>query len=189
MKSALIVSGSDKGKSLLKDLLCQNNYHDICVTDNANEAKRMMLDRDFSLCVVNTPLRDEFGINFAVDIADHEITPILLVVKSELYEEICTKAETHGVFVLAKPINRQLFWSAMKLLGASYHKLMALADQNIALERKIEDIRLIDRAKCVLIEYLNMSEAQAHKYIEKQAMDMRLTKRDVSARILKTYES
>ncbi|MBO5438043.1 MAG: ANTAR domain-containing protein, partial [Thermoguttaceae bacterium] len=36
-----------------------------------------------------------------------------------------------------------------------------------------------DRAKCVLIEYLNMTEADAHRYIEKQAMDLRRSKRDL----------
>lgn len=189
MKSALIISGSDKGKDVLKELLSQNGYQNISVCDNASEAKRMLLERDISLCVVNTPLRDEFGMRFAIDVAQHEITQVLMVVKSEHYEEVCSKAETYGVYVLPKPISRHLFWSAIKLLEASYHKLVILSERNMELERKIEDIRLIDRAKCVLIEYLNMTEGQAHKYVEKQAMDMRLTKRDVAARILKTYES
>ena len=52
-----------------------------------------------------------------------------------------------------------------------------------------EDIRLIDRAKCILIEYLNMTEKQAHKYIEKQAMDLRTTRRAVAESLLRTYES
>ena len=54
---------------------------------------------------------------------------------------------------------------------------------------KIEDIRIVDRAKCLLISYLGMSEPQAHKYIEQQAMDKRITKRECADRIIKTYDN
>ena len=50
-------------------------------------------------------------------------------------------------------------------------------------------MRLIDRAKCVLIQYLTMTEPQAHRYIEKQAMDTRTTRREVAQQILRTYET
>ncbi|WP_334294967.1 ANTAR domain-containing protein [Terrisporobacter hibernicus] len=39
-----------------------------------------------------------------------------------------------------------------------------------------------------MIQYLKMSEEQSHKYIEKQAMDLRITKVEVAKNILKTYE-
>ena len=53
----------------------------------------------------------------------------------------------------------------------------------------MDEIRVVNRAKWVLIEYLHMNEAQAHRYIEKQAMDMRLTRREVAESLIKTYES
>lgn len=55
-------------------------------------------------------------------------------------------------------------------------------------KKSADEIRLIERAKEVLIEYLKMTEAQAHRYIEKQAMDMRITRREVAESIIKTYE-
>ena len=61
--------------------------------------------------------------------------------------------------------------------------------ENSKLKQKIEDIRIIDRAKCILISYLGMSEQEAHRYIEKKAMDMRITKRAVAEGILKIYEN
>lgn len=71
---------------------------------------------------------------------------------------------------------------------AAYHRLARLKKENSRLVQRLEDIRVITRAKCLLIEYLNMSELAAHKYIEKQAMDLRITKKEVANRILKTYE-
>ena len=45
--------------------------------------------------------------------------------------------------------------------------MLGLRQENIKLQKKIEEIRLVDRAKCALIQYLGLTESQAHKYIEK----------------------
>ena len=59
---------------------------------------------------------------------------------------------------------------------------------NFPLRTKLEDIKLLNRAKSCLISYLGMTEPQAHRYIQKHAMDARITPREVSEEILKTYE-
>ena len=66
--------------------------------------------------------------------------------------------------------------------------MFGLTDENIRLKARIEELRLIDRAKCTLISVLNISEQEAHRAIEKQAMDMRLTKKQVAENILRIYE-
>ena len=55
------------------------------------------------------------------------------------------------------------------------------------LEEKMEEIRLVNHAKWVLIQNMKLSESEAHKLIEKQAMDSRRTKREVAEGIIKTY--
>ena len=77
----------------------------------------------------------------------------------------------------------------LKLTGSMQNRLKRIQAENSKLKQKIEDIRIIDRAKCLLISYLNMSEQEAHRYIEKQAMDMRFTRRMVAEEILNTYDS
>jgi response regulator NasT len=79
--------------------------------------------------------------------------------------------------------------SALSLARSVYNKLRKVQREKDQLRKKIEDIRIVDRAKCILISLFNMSEKEAHKYIEKQAMDMRITKRAVAERIIKTYEN
>jgi response regulator NasT len=86
-------------------------------------------------------------------------------------------------------LNRQILWSALKLAAAAYNKMVKLKQENGKLLQLIDDIRFIDRAKCILIQYLNMTEAEAHRHIEKQAMDMRITRKQVAKDILKTYET
>ena len=55
------------------------------------------------------------------------------------------------------------------------------------LKNKIEDIKVIDRAKCCLIEKEKQTEDEVHKYIEKLAMDMRLSRREIADKIIERY--
>jgi response regulator NasT len=109
------------------------------------------------------------------------------VVRSEYYNEVSGHVEEAGVITVAKPIDRTLFLSAVKLAKAAQKRVRKLQTENSLLIKRIDDIRVIDRAKCVLISYLAMSEPEAHKYIEKQSMDMQKTKRVIAENILRTY--
>ena len=51
----------------------------------------------------------------------------------------------------------------------------------------MEEIRVVNRAKWILIHELKMEEPQAHRYIEKQAMDCCTSKRSVAEKIIKLY--
>ena len=74
---------------------------------------------------------------------------MILIVKAELFEEVSDRVEDHGVITIAKPISRSLFWNALKLAAATQKKIKAIHDENLKLAQKIDDIRIIDRAKCV----------------------------------------
>ena len=49
------------------------------------------------------------------------------------------------------------------------------------------EIKIVNRAKLLLISELQMDESQAHRYIEKQAMDRCVTRKVVAEEIIKTY--
>ena len=62
-----------------------------------------------------------------------------------------------------------------------------MEERQASVEEKIEEIRLVNKAKWQLIECLRMTEAEAHRYIEKQAMDQRVSKREIAESIIETY--
>ena len=74
------------------------------------------------------------------------------------------------------------------LLNASRKRVQFLENENQKLQKKIEEIRLVDRAKLILIQVLKMTESQAQRYIEKQSMDLRQTRVVTAENILRTYE-
>ena len=189
MDSALIVSASEKSNVYISEMLNAASIRNIVTADTCGEARRLLIERGVDLVIINAPMRDESGENLARNIASKRISQVILIVKSEFFEEISAITEEYGVLTVSKPINRALFWVAIKFAKSAGVQLKSAREENNKLKQKIEDIRVVDRAKCILISYLSMSEREAHRYIEKQAMDMRTTKRSVAEGILKTYEN
>ena len=66
-------------------------------------------------------------------------------------------------------------------------RLRGLRQENARLQDKIGQLRLISRAKCCLVEHAHMTEAEAHRYLEKQAMDTRRDRAEVAQEVLEEY--
>ena len=189
MESALVVTHSEKSMAFFTEILGAASIGQITSLRTCGDARRLLLERDFDLVVINAPLRDESGEALARSIAQRAGTQVLLVVGTEHFDAICAVCEADGILVIAKPVTYSVVWSALKLAGAAQNRMKRMQAENSRLKQKLEDIRIVDRAKCILISYLNMSEQDAHHFIEKQAMDMRLPKRAIAEGILKTYEN
>ena len=186
----LIVSGSPKVTQYLTELLTEDRFSYIASVPSAGEAKRMMIDVPFDLVMINTPLTDEFGVQLALDLSEeNETVPILLFVKTEQCEQVAYQAEDYGILTLARPNNRQNILQAVHLMAATRIKLRTLEQKASTMQRKMEEIRLVNRAKLLLMQQLGLGEAEAHRYIEKAAMDAGLKRREIAKRIIRSYES
>ena len=189
VESVLIVSGSEKALGFIKSQLDTAVYNPISYAKSGNEARRLLISGEYSLVIINTPLPDEFGHELAYKAAEITSRGIILFVSAEHYEEVCSRVEDEGIVTLAKPVSTQLFYQSLKLMTAFNRRVAVLKNENVKLHSKMNEIRIINRAKCCLIEYLQMTEPQAHRYIEKQAMDMRQTRLEIAENILKTYDN
>lgn len=187
IKSVLVIATPSKGAKRLKEVLAGNGYKELTSAANCTEARQMLIKRRFDLCVVVAPLDDEFGDEFAA-MPGENVGQVMLLVRSEVFDEVSARMDECGVMTVAMPIDAGVFSSVLKLANAAVSKIVRLRDENERLQKKVDEMRLISRAKCVLVAYLGMTEEQAHRYLEKQAMDMRVSKKEMAIRILKTYE-
>ena len=187
--SVLVVSSGQKARQLFAEILPQGRFQPPLSVPSAGEARRLLVDRSFDIIAVNTPLPDEFGVQFALEAAQNRSCGVLLFVKAEMQDAVSLKVEDAGVLTLPKPVNRQMVFQSVKLLLAAQQKIRALEEQTYTLQMKMEEIRLVNRAKLLLMEHLRMSEAEAHRYIEKRAMDACVKRREIAANIIKTYEN
>ena len=77
---------------------------------------------------------------------------------------------------------------AFPQLMAMSNRLYAMQARENSLQKKLGDTKLVNRAKLLLISRLQMSETEAHRYIEKAAMDTGESRREVALRLIRTYE-
>lgn len=185
MERVLIVTATAKSGEMLSQLLKSDSHPDsITIANDGADARRRLSEADYELIIVNTPLPDEFGHDFSTLAAHDTMAGVLLIAKAEIAEEVSARVEEEGVLVLPKPLNRTAVFQALRLLGAVRKRLLRLQNENHKLHRKLEELRVIDHAKCILIELQGMTEPEAHRYIEQQAMQNRMTKRQIAQMIL-----
>lgn len=182
----LVVGGSDNTCDSLSSLLPKPDYEIVYHAENAAQARRAVLSVQVDLVIIVTPLKDEYGTQLAIDMADDNLG-VLLLVSPETFDQVCSKVEDFGVMTMTKPVSRRSFYSYIRALAAMRSKLLQMERKQQQLQEKMMDIRTVNRAKWLLIERLHMTEDEAHHYIEKRAMDLRLSRREAAETIIQDY--
>ncbi|MBQ4465207.1 MAG: ANTAR domain-containing protein [Oscillospiraceae bacterium] len=186
---ALIVSGSEKAMETIAQFLHTYGYTNLTSTASGSEARRLTNSMEYALIIVNTPLSDEFGHELSVTLAENTSSGIILLCKADIADDVSDKVGDYGVCVVSRPMNKAILHQSIRLVEATRSRMLGLKRENSKLLVKIDEMRLINRAKFALMQYLGLPEPEAHRYIEKQAMDTRSTRKEVAMQILSTYET
>lgn len=188
MEHILIISGSEQGRMLLQQLLQEMNFSDMQHASTGLEARKMIMVQQLDLVVVNTPLPDEHG-EAVGKLAFSEDAAVILLVKSDYVDAVWERVQNTGIYIIEKPLKRAIFFQIVQCITTQKQQIQILQAEKEKLQRQIQETNLLNRAKLVLMQVLKLSEPQAHRYIEKQAMDLRITKREVAEGIINTYEN
>ncbi len=185
--SVLVVSSAQKFNDALTQMLPGSDYYPVNFVSNVATARRELLGRVYDFVIINAPLPDDPGTRFAIDACSKTGTVVLLLIRSEVYDEINAKVASQGVFTLPKPIATQTLQQGLKWMASARERLRKLEQKATTIEEKMEEIRLVNRAKWILIEQLKMTEEEAHHHIEKQAMDRCVSRKEIALGLIKTY--
>ena len=188
MGRALIVSAGASSNEYISARLAELGYTRPTIIPSGAEARRRMLESDFELIVVNAPLPDEFGHELCSSAVEKTDAGVVLLAKAAAAEQLLAPMSEQGVLLLSKPFSNTLFLQAIHLAAASNHRLQLLRQENARMQEKIAQVRLVSHAKCCLVEREQMSEDAAHRYIEKRAMDTRMSRGEVAQEILEEEE-
>ena len=183
-----IVIFSHSGESLENISLAASEYGfgHIAVSDG-NGGRDLLSRSSYDMAFVNAPLETEFGLDLAAFAANHGCG-VIIAAAAKHCGEIAKKIGGADIFILPKPLNKAMLLQTFRYVTIARAQKLGLREENLALENRLRDAKLIDRAKCVLVEYLRISEADAHRQIQKRAMDMRVPLTAIAKDILKTYE-
>ena len=144
---------------------------------------------EFDSVIISTPLSDEFGLDLVADISKDAKNGVVVLAKHEIADEVQRKLRFTGAFVLPRPFNKAMLIQMVKMAEIAHIGMAKLEEENRHLTQQISDIKIVNRAKSMLMQYLNLTEEQAHRHIQKQAMDLRKTQRAIAEDILKTYQN
>lgn len=186
--SVLVVSASQSFDDSISSLMPVSTFMPTDYVHSINSAQRKLLERSYDIIIINSPLPDDFGVKFAIDTSSDKTSVVLLFVRNDVYDNVFEKVCDYGVFTLRKPISPQTVSHALDWLRATSERLRRMEKKSLSLQDKMEEIKLVNRAKWALINSLGMSETDAHRYIEKQAMDRCVTRREIADWIIKTYK-
>lgn len=187
MYSVLVVSAAENFTNALCELLPESKYYPVHTTVSISAAKRALAEREYDYVIINSPLPDDIGTRFAIDTCSSKNAVVLFFVRAELHAEIYNNVAEHGVFTLSKPTSKLTIATALSWMSSARERLRKFEKKTLSIEEKMEEIRIVNRAKWMLIRELHMDESEAHRYIEKQAMDRCVSRRVVAEEIIKTY--
>jgi two-component system, response regulator PdtaR len=109
----------------------------------------------------------------------------LVLLTSRTGPDVAARAVEAGVLgFLAKPLRSEELGPALDLAVSRFRDFEAVRRENRDLKRRLESRKLVDRAKAVLIQRMGLTEPEAHRRIQKTAMDTRRTMADVAQSLL-----
>lgn len=188
MPAILILSKKIESARLLTSFLNTNKQQNITCLYDAIEAKQYLTHTSVDIILLDIPFTLDHELSYALSLAKEHHAFLILLVKKSRYRYVCDMVEGHGVFTIQKPIIKDVLIQVLSFMQAVQVRERRLRQANKKLSDRINEIKFVDRAKCLLIENAYMSEENAHKYIGKQAMRQRKTRGQIAHQIIMNYQ-
>ena len=166
----------------LIEMLQAAGYQVVAEATNGQEAIDLAAEHkpDLAILDVKMPVLD--GITAAAKII--EIAPVLMLTAFS-QRELVERARDAGVMAyVVKPFTIGDLMPAIEIAISRHQQMKSLAAEVADLHERLETRKIIDKAKGILMSALNLSEPQAFSWIQKAAMDRRLTMKDVALAVI-----
>lgn len=167
----LVVSSRDQFDSYIADTMPSGMNLTADIKRNASTARRMLLEHEYDIVIINAPLSDETGLELALDIVDKSSCQVLLVTPQEVFDEVLDRVTDYGVLVMPDGSAVSRMEKILRYIIAESNKIKDLKKQISDTQDKMEQMRLVNKAKFMLVEQKHISEDEAHRLIGKLAMD------------------
>ena len=186
--SAMLVSASEAQTKRISALLTRARIVPFEHTGSARQALERFDAGGIDGVLIAEPVTGSSGQELALQLKKRRCMAVLLLAEPAHAEAAAALLEQSGVLVLPNDAPEPLIVQTIRLLTAVRIQLEQMQHKTEKLEAKVADIRIINRAKLLLVQHLQMTETEAHKYIEKQAMNTSKLRRTIAENIIRTYE-
>jgi response regulator NasT len=166
----------------LVEMLTEAGYEVVAQATNGEEAIALATEHkpDLAILDVQMPVLD--GISAAEKII--AIAPVLMLTAFS-QKELVDRARDAGVMAyVVKPFTISDLMPAIEIAVSRHSQMRSLADEVADLHDRLETRKIIDRAKGILMSALNLTEPEAFSWIQRAAMDRRITMKEVAEAVI-----
>lgn len=159
----------------------------LVTADGLDEAERKLAQLDPALVVWQCDAPGLPALRQCVRLAEGSEAVFLLLVRPGTYEAVWRFVQAAGICVMSWPVPQEVFRQTLRNLLLLKKSLRAMQEKTDQLQSQLQDMKRIQKAKSLLMNQLGMSEADAHRWIEKAAMDRCVKKREIAETIIRMY--
>ena len=159
----------------------------LVTADGLAEAERKLAQLDPALVVWQCDAPGLPALRQCVRLAEGSEAVFLLLVRPGTYEAVWQFVQAAGICVMSWPAPQEVFRQTLRNLLLLKKSLRAMQEKTDQLQSQLQDMKRIQKAKSLLMNQLGMSEADAHRWIEKAAMDRCVKKREIAETIIRMY--
>jgi AmiR/NasT family two-component response regulator len=168
----------------LREMLIEEGYDVVGEAGDGEAALRLaeQLRPDLVILDIKMPIMD--GLTAAENIANSRLAPVVILTAFS-QRDLVERARAAGAMAyLVKPFQKSDLVPAIEIAAARFAEMTALESEVASLADRLETRKLVERAKGALMTAYSMTEPQAFRWIQRTAMDHRMTMRDVAERII-----
>ncbi|MFT3872108.1 MAG: response regulator [Nocardioides sp.] len=168
----------------LAEMLAEEGYDVVGQAGDGAEALRLAeeLGPDLVVMDVQMPVLD--GITAAERIAAKRIAPVVILTAYSQRDLVERARDAGAMAYVVKPFSVSDLMPAIEMALSRFAEIVALEAEVADLAERLDTRRVVDRAKGILQERLGLTEADAFRWIQKTAMDLRLSMREVAEGVL-----
>jgi two-component system, response regulator PdtaR len=168
----------------LREMLIEEGYEVVGEAGDGEAAVRLAEDLKPDLCIfdIKMPIMD--GLAAAEKIAETRIAPVVILTAFS-QRDLVDRARAAGAMAyLVKPFQKSDLVPAIEIALSRFAELQALEHEVANLTERLETRKLVERAKGTLMTAFGMTEPDAFKWIQRAAMDNRMTMKEVADKII-----
>lgn len=168
----IVIADADAGyRKKLKETLVHAGYLVTGEVEDGRSALKVIFQTEPDLVLMDARLPGTEGLEIARIIEEHRAAPVILLSESH-EQELLEDAKASWIFAfLVKPVSDTQLFSAIEIAVANFRKFMKLEEENRRLKKALEERKLVEKAKGLVMEAKGFSEKEAYKYLQKISMD------------------
>lgn len=168
----------------LVELLTEEGYQVVAEAADGEEALRLARELTPDLVVMDVKMPKMDGITAAAQIAEERIAPVVMLTAFSQRELVERARDAGAMAYVVKPFDSSDVVPAIEIAMGRFAEIRAVEAEVSDLEERFASRKAVDQAKGLLQEGLGLSEPEAFRWIQKTAMDLRKSMREVAEGVI-----